>query len=79
MVPAGTHAVSARFGGLAGAQSLTGECTLEAPADGAAAVRMSAQVSMTKGGIKLEPLADVAAVKLRLAGMPMTPPDLAEI
>jgi hypothetical protein len=40
---------------------------------------MTAQLTMTKGGIKLEPQADVAAVKLRLAGMPMTPPDLAEL
>jgi hypothetical protein len=79
VVPAGPHTVSAKFGGLAGAQSLMGECALDAPTDGAAAVRMTAQLTMTKGGIKLEPQADVAAVKLRLAGMPMTPPDLAEL
>jgi hypothetical protein len=79
VVPAGPHAISASFGGLAGAQSVMGECSLDAPVDGAAAVRMTALVSITKGGIKLEPQADLAAVKARLAGMPMTPPDLAEI
>jgi len=79
VVPAGTHAIAARFGGLAGAQSLMGECSLEAPADGAVAVRMAAQLTMTKGGVQLEPQTDLAAVKTRLAGMPMTPPDLAEI
>jgi hypothetical protein len=79
VVPAGPHAISAKFGGLAGAQSLMGECAVDAPADGAAAVRMTALVSLTKGGIKLEPQADLAAVRQRLAGMPMTPPDLAEL
>jgi hypothetical protein len=79
VVPAGTHVIAASFGGLAGAQSLKGECPIEAPADGAAAVKLSAQITMTKGGIGLEPQADVAAVKARLAGMPMTPPDLAEL
>jgi hypothetical protein len=79
VVPAGTRAISAKFGGLAGAQSLMGECSIEAPADGAAAVKITAQITMTKGGIELEPQSDLAAAKARLAGMPMTPPDLAEI
>jgi hypothetical protein len=79
VVPAGTHTVAASFGGAAGAQSQMAECSLEAPADGGAAVRMTAHVTVTMGGIQLEPQADLAAVKLRLAGMPMTPPDLAEI
>jgi hypothetical protein len=79
VVPAGTHAVAAKFGGLAGAQSLMGECSLQAPADGAAAVRMTAHLTMTKGGIELEPQADVGVVRQRLSGMPMTPPDLAEL
>jgi hypothetical protein len=56
-----------------------GECSLDAPADGAAAVKITAHITMTRGGIELESQADFAAAKARLAGMPMTPPDLAEI
>jgi hypothetical protein len=79
VVPAGAHAISAKFGGLAGAQSLMGECSLDAPADGAAAVRMTTRMTMTRNGVDLQPQADMAAVRVSLAAMPMTPPDLAEI
>jgi hypothetical protein len=79
VVPAGTHIVTASFGGLGGTQTLKAECSIETPADGVAAVKMSAQITLTKGGIQLDPQPDVAAVKTRLAGMSMTPPDLAEL
>jgi hypothetical protein len=42
-------------------------------------VKITACITMTKGGIDLEPQADLAAAKARLAGMPMTPPDLADL
>ena len=79
VVPAGPHGVSAKFGGLAGAQSLMGECRLDAPADGVAAVRIGVRMTMGRNGIDLEPQADMAGVRARLAGMPMTPPDPAEL
>lgn len=79
VVPAGHHVISAKFGGLVSAQSLMGECALDVGADSAAAVRIGVRMTIGRNGIDLEPQADVAAARAHLAGMPMTPPDLAEI
>ena len=79
VVGAGSHTVSAGFGGLAGAQSKPGECTIEAPPGGRAAVRIGIAMGALKGGVALTPQTDLAAVRARLLGMPMTPPDLAEL
>jgi hypothetical protein len=79
VVPAGRHVISGRFGGLAGAQSLLGECALEVAADSIAAVRIGVRMTFGRNGIDMQSQADVAAARAHLAGMPMTPPDLAEL
>ena len=79
VVPAGHHVISARFGGMVSAQSLIGECALDVAADSAAAVRIGVRMTFGRNGVDLQPQADVAAARAHLAGMPMTPPDLAEI
>jgi len=79
VVPAGHHVISAKFGGLAGAQSLIGDCALDIAADGAAAVRIGVRMTLGRNGVDLEQQADAAAARAHMAGLPMTPPDLAEL
>jgi hypothetical protein len=79
VVPAGHHVIAARFGGMVSAQSLLGQCALDVAADSAAAVRIGVRMTFGRNGVDLQPQADLAAAKARLAGMPMTPPDLAEL
>jgi hypothetical protein len=78
-VPAGSHTISAAFGGLAGVQSKPSDVTVDAPADGAIAVRITMKMGAVQGGIALTPQSDMAAVKLALAKMPMTPADVSEV
>jgi hypothetical protein len=79
VIPAGHHVVSGKFGGLAGPQSLLGECALDVAADGVAAVRIGVRMTFGRNGIDVVPQADAAAARARLAGLPMTPPDVAEL
>jgi hypothetical protein len=79
VVPAGHHVVSGRFGGLAGPQSLLGECALDIAADGAAAVRIGVRMTFGRNGIDLALQPDAAAARVHLSSLPMTPPDLAEL
>jgi len=79
VVPAGHHVIAAKFGGMVSAQSLIGECALDVAADSAAAVRIGVRMTFGRNGVDLQPQADVAAARAHLAGLPMTPPDLAEI
>jgi hypothetical protein len=80
VVNPGAHEITCQFGAQIGGPAQTGHCSVDAPADGALAVRITAHIALTKGsGVQLEPQADVAAAKARMAGMPMTPPDLAEV
>lgn len=79
VVPAGHHVISAKFGGMVSAQSLVGDCALDLAADSVAAVRIGVRMTFGRNGVDMQPQADVAAVRSHLAGMPMTPPDLAEL
>jgi hypothetical protein len=79
VVPAGHHVISAGFGGMVSAQSLIGECALDVAADSTAAVRIGVRMTFGRNGVDMQPQADVAAARAHLAGMPMTPPDLAEL
>jgi hypothetical protein len=79
VVPAGDHAILAKFGGLAGSQSQEGEFSVHAPADGAIAVKMTIRIGVLKGGVAFALDPDLAEARSRMQRMPMTPPDLAEI
>lgn len=74
VVSPGVHTVNGGFGGVATAKPAG--CEIEAPAGGAAAVRFSFNVL---SGVSAAPEADVAAVRRKLAGMPLTAPDIAEV
>jgi hypothetical protein len=79
VVAPGPHVISARFGALAGMQSQSGERPIIAIAGGVMAVGMKVRLGVIVNGIVLTPQDDVAGALARMAGMPMTPPDLAEV
>jgi len=67
----GAHTLTAAFGGFAGAQAKAASYAFEAPADGVVALRLSPQFGWVQGGVKVTPETDLAAVRNKLAGMPM--------
>jgi hypothetical protein len=75
----GPHTLSAAFGGLAGPQNRTAELSFNVPENGAAAVRMTMKMGVARNAIDLALRPDVEAVKIALAGMAMTEPEVAEI
>ena len=67
----GAHTLTAGFGGLAGAQSKAGAYEFEA-ADGAVvAVRIGVAMGLVQNAFKFTPLTEPAALRSKLAGMPM--------
>ena len=78
-VPAGSHVISGRFGGLAGAQSKFSELTIQAPADGVVCVRIGVSMGLLQGSLQMTVAADTAAAMRTLATLPMTPADVAEL
>jgi hypothetical protein len=74
VVGPGVHTLTAAFGGVAAVKA--SECQVAVAADGAAAVRIGFNMV---SGLSLTPQTDMAAAKQKLAGMPMTPPDLGEV
>jgi hypothetical protein len=79
IIPAGQHTVRMQFAGFAGAQSKVSELAIDAPADGAVALKVTMSMGMVKGGIVITPQPDLAAVRQILADRTMTPADVAEI
>jgi hypothetical protein len=67
----GRHVLSAVFGGLAGPQSKAATVEFDAPDGSVTVVRISANMGVLQGAIKLTREDDLAAAKLRLARMPM--------
>jgi hypothetical protein len=79
VVSPGAHNVSAAFGGLAGAQSRGEDCRIDVDAGQGVAVRMAIKMGMVQGSVDMTVESDMAAVRGKLAKMPMTPPDVAEV
>jgi hypothetical protein len=79
VVPAGAHAVSAQFGGPVNPQGKATEISVDVPADGAAAIRITVSLGFQQGGAVLTVQEDISAARQAMAGMPMTPPDIAEL
>jgi hypothetical protein len=78
-LPAGPHILTAIFGGFAQGQAKPGECVFTAPADGVVVITAGLRWGLVKGGIGLTLEPDAAGARTRLAGVPMTPPDVAEV
>ncbi|HLI67572.1 MAG TPA: hypothetical protein VKU90_14510 [Caulobacteraceae bacterium] len=78
-VPAGPHTITAAFGGFAAGQSKVGGFALTATPGMTAVIEARMLWGLVQGGIGLSQQTDVAAAKARLAGKPMTPPDVSEI
>ncbi len=75
----GAHRIEAQFGGLAGAQSKTGELNINAAAGAILAVRITLSMGLVKGGIVLTEITDTALARRAMNAMPMVAPDVAEI
>jgi len=79
VVQPGAHNVGAAFGGLAGAQSRGEDCRIDVAAGQSVAVRMGVRMGMVQGSVDMTVETDMAAVRGKLAKMPLTPPDVAEL
>jgi len=67
----GAHTLTGAFGGLAGAQSKAAGFDFNAAPGSVTIVRINAQMGMVQGAVRFTPEADVAAMKAKLARMPM--------
>jgi hypothetical protein len=79
VVAPGVHTVTAYFGGFAGPQSTPGAVAIDAAAGGVLALKITPKMGLVQGGLSLELQGDIAAVKQRLARMPMTELDAAPL
>ena len=78
-VGAGRHVMSAGFSGFAGAQVKTETDPFDFAPGTTTVLKIANRVGLLQGGLKFDMQTDLAAAKRRLARMPMTPADLAEI
>jgi hypothetical protein len=78
-LPAGPHILTASFGGFAGGQAKPGECVFTAQPDSVVVITAGMLWGMLQGGIGLTLEPDPAGAKARLAGVPMTPADIAQV
>jgi hypothetical protein len=70
-VAPGARKIEAVFGGLAGAQSRTGELTITAAAGATVVVRITLAMGWTQNGITLTPVEDLDLARRVMGGMPM--------
>lgn len=74
-VEPGPHTLSGAFGGLAGAQNRPASAEFAAGSGEVRAFRFGVNMGALKNGVKVEPITDLTAVKVRLSRMKMTRPD----
>jgi len=77
VVAPGVHTVTAYFGGFAAPQSTPAAIAINAAPDTVMALKITPKMGLVQGGLALEPQPDIAAVKQRLARIPMTQLDAA--
>ena len=78
-LPPGAHTLTCAFGGLAGPQSKPGTYDFQVAAGDVAAVRIGVRMGAVRGSMQFAPVADLAAARAKLAGMPMVKAEPAEI
>ncbi|HVN02451.1 MAG TPA: hypothetical protein VMT68_19785 [Caulobacteraceae bacterium] len=75
----GTHTLTCGFGGLAGPQSKPGVYEFDVAADQVAGVGIGVSMGLVQGSMSFVPVADVGAVRAKVAKMPLVKAEPAEI